>query len=61
MEIVRPMLAQIHPAQRYLFPHASDPWKRMSENTLNFALKRLGYKDHLTRKRHPYDDLDGAQ
>ena len=42
------MLAQIHPAQRYLFPHASDPWKRMSENTLNFALKRLGYKDHLT-------------
>ena len=48
MEIVRHMLAQVHPVQRYLFPHASDPWKRMSENTLNFALKRLGYKDHLT-------------
>lgn len=48
MEIVRHMLARATPAQRYLFPHISKPKMRMSENTLNQALQRLGYKDELT-------------
>jgi len=48
MEIVRYMLAQCAPAQRYLFANQSDLCKRMSENTLNGALKRMGYKNHLT-------------
>ncbi|MCW5706973.1 integrase arm-type DNA-binding domain-containing protein [Shinella sp.] len=48
IEIVRHMLAQAVPAQRYLFAHTSKPKKQMSENTLNAALKRLGYRDQLT-------------
>lgn len=47
-EIVRYMLDHFKPAQRYLFRHDSDPKKRMSENTLNTALKRMGYRDLLT-------------
>ncbi|WP_315384694.1 integrase arm-type DNA-binding domain-containing protein [Microvirgula aerodenitrificans] len=48
MEIVRHMLEQLKPAQRYLFRHDIEMKKRMSENTLNSALKRMGYRDMLT-------------
>jgi len=48
IEIARHMLEQIKPAQHYLFRHDSEMKKRMSENTLNGALKRLGYRDLLT-------------
>jgi integrase len=48
IEIVRHLLEQLKPAQHYLFRHDSELKKRMSENTLNSALKRLGYRDLLT-------------
>ena len=48
IEIARHMLEQIKPAQHYLFRHDSELKKRMSENTLNGALKRMGYRDLLT-------------
>jgi integrase len=48
LEIVRQMLSQVVPAQRYLFAHRSDLSKRISENTLNGALRRMGYADQLT-------------
>ncbi|HDT1677159.1 TPA: tyrosine-type recombinase/integrase [Enterobacter hormaechei subsp. steigerwaltii] len=48
MEIVQHMLEQFKPAQRYLFSHGWDLKKRISENTLNQALKRMGYTDQLT-------------
>jgi len=48
MEIVRHMLEEFKPAQRYLFRHDSDLKKRISENTLNGALKRMGYQERLT-------------
>ncbi|MCL4185052.1 MAG: tyrosine-type recombinase/integrase [Burkholderiaceae bacterium] len=48
VEIVRHLLEQVKPAQHYLFRHDSELKKRMSENTLNGALKRMGYRDLLT-------------
>ncbi|MBY4674797.1 tyrosine-type recombinase/integrase [Burkholderia multivorans] len=48
MEIARYMLDEFKPAQRYLFRHDSDIKKQLSENTLNQALKRMGYRDLLT-------------
>ena len=48
MEIVKYLLNDFKPAQRYLFRHDSDLKKLMSENTLNSALKRMGYRDLLT-------------
>lgn len=48
MEIVRYLLDQVKPAQRHLLSHRSDLKKRISENTLNYALTRMGYKDLLT-------------
>lgn len=48
LEIVRHLLDQVVPAQRYLFAHRSDLSKRISENTLNGALRRMGYADQLT-------------
>ncbi len=48
LEVARHLLAQVLPAQRYLFAHRSDLKKRISENTLNGALRRLGYADQLT-------------
>jgi integrase len=48
IEIIRHLLGNIKPAQQFLLPHSSDLKKRMSENTLNQALKRMGYKDRLT-------------
>jgi len=47
-EIVRYLLEQVKPVQRYLLPHRSDLKVRISENTLNGALKRMGYADQLT-------------
>ncbi|MFT4100468.1 MAG: integrase arm-type DNA-binding domain-containing protein [Burkholderiaceae bacterium] len=48
IEIVRYLLEQVKPAQRYLLSHRGDLNKRISENTINFALTRMGYKDLLT-------------
>ncbi|MGY2143738.1 tyrosine-type recombinase/integrase [Pseudomonas azotoformans] len=48
LEIVRHLLDQVLPVQRYLFAHRSDLSKRISENTLNGALRRMGYADQLT-------------
>lgn len=36
------------PEQRYLFCHRLDPQQTISENTLNMALKRLGFNGRLT-------------
>ena len=48
IEIVRYLLGVMRPAQKYLLSHRSDLKKRISENTLNAALKRMGCKDRLT-------------
>ncbi len=48
IEIVRYLLEQLKPAQRYLFAHRSELRMRISENTLNGAITRMGYKDLLT-------------
>ena len=48
IEIVRFLLARRKPAQHYLFHHACELKKRMSENAINGALKRLGYTGQLT-------------
>lgn len=48
MEIVRYLLEQFKPAQRYLLRGDVDIKARVSENTLNGALKRMGYQDLLT-------------
>lgn len=47
-ELVAYLLEQMKPAQRYLLSHRSELKKRISENTLNYALTRMGYKDLLT-------------
>ena len=48
LEIVRYLLDQFLPAQKYLFSHRSNLKLRISENTLNNALHRMGYTDQLT-------------
>lgn len=48
IEIVRHMLDQFKPAQTYLFPGDKSLKNRLSENTLNKALHRLGYEGKLT-------------
>jgi len=48
IEIVRYLIGVMRPAQKYLLAHRSDLKKRISENTLNSALHRMGYKDQLT-------------
>ncbi|EOX6785670.1 tyrosine-type recombinase/integrase [Pseudomonas aeruginosa] len=48
IEIVRYLLEAMRPAQKYLLTHRSDLKKRISENTLNAALKRMGYEEQLT-------------
>lgn len=48
IEIVRHMLNQFKPAQKYLFPGVRSLKQRMSENTLNKAVQRLGYEGRLT-------------
>lgn len=48
VEIVRHLLDQVKPAQRHLLAHRTDLKKRISENTLNSALHRMGYEGRLT-------------
>ena len=48
IDILRHLLAHNPPSQRYLLAHRSDPRQTISENTLNAALKRMGYTDKLT-------------
>lgn len=48
IEIIRYLLDRVKPAQRHLLTNMSDLKKRISENTLNTALQRMGYKDLLT-------------
>lgn len=48
IEIVRYLLEEVKPAQRHLLSRRSDLKKRISENTLNGAPKRMGYQDLLT-------------
>ncbi|WP_052210231.1 tyrosine-type recombinase/integrase [Dickeya fangzhongdai] len=48
IEIIKYLIDKIKPAQRYLLPHYYNLQERISENTLNDALKRMGYKDKLT-------------
>ncbi|QNM96693.1 tyrosine-type recombinase/integrase [Chitinimonas koreensis] len=48
IEIVRHLLEQFKPAQRHLLRGDVDLKKRVSENTFNTALKRMGYQDVLT-------------
>ncbi|CAM5258055.1 Integrase OS=Rhodanobacter lindaniclasticus OX=75310 GN=B1991_11190 PE=4 SV=1 [Rhodanobacter lindaniclasticus] len=48
VELVRHMLDRMKPAQTYLFPGVKSLKKRISENTLNAALKRMGYEGRLT-------------
>ena len=48
IEIVRYLLGVMRPAQVHLITHRSELKKRVSENTLNAALKRMGYEDQLT-------------
>lgn len=48
VEIVRHMLDDFKPAQKYLFSGVKRVTDRMSENTVNFAIKGLGYDGRLT-------------
>lgn len=48
IEIVRYLLVAASPAQQYLIAHRSHLRERVSENTFNAALTRMGYKDQLT-------------
>jgi len=47
-EIVRHLLDNFKPAQVYLLPGERNIKQRISENTLNKALHRMGYADQLT-------------
>ncbi len=46
--VVRSMLKEFKPVQKYVFASAKRLTDRMSENTVNFALKRMGYNGLLT-------------
>jgi integrase len=48
MEIVQFMLDDFKPAQKYLFSGVKKITARMSENTVNMGIKRLGYDGRLT-------------
>jgi len=48
LEIVKFMLDQVKPSQRFLLRHRSNPQHKISENTLNGALKIMGFSDLLT-------------
>lgn len=47
-EIVRYLLELRRPAQKYMLAHRSELTERISENTLNTALQRMGYVRKLT-------------
>lgn len=48
IEIIKELLATKFPAQHFLLRHRYQPRERMSENTLNGALRYMGYKGRLT-------------
>ena len=48
IEVVRYLLSEMRPAQKYLLSHRSELKKRISENTLNKALQIMGYEGRLT-------------
>jgi integrase len=48
MEIVRELLAEVKPSQRYLLRHRNRPEESISAPVLNEALKRMGYARRLT-------------
>lgn len=48
IDIVKQLLALRHPAQPYLLCHRSDITHIISENTLNTAIKRIGFDGRLT-------------
>ncbi len=48
VEIVRHMLERFKQGQKHVFPGAKSLKQRISENTLNTAVKRLGYDGRLT-------------
>ncbi len=48
VKIIRSLLDEVRPGQQFLLPGNADLNKRISENTLNAALKRIGYKNRLT-------------
>lgn len=48
IEIVQQLLKRVRPAQKYLLAGRNNLRLRISENTLNLALHRLGYADRLT-------------
>jgi integrase len=48
MAIVQQLLDAKRPAQRHLLSHRCDLTERISENTLNGALKKMGYSGQLT-------------
>ncbi|MGH8347189.1 MAG: tyrosine-type recombinase/integrase [Pseudomonas sp.] len=48
IEIIRYLLDERRPAQRYLLPHAYNLKECISENTINAGLKRMGYEGLLT-------------
>lgn len=46
--IVRQLLEARRPRQHYLLPYRDDIKQRTSEDTLNSALRRMGYESQLT-------------
>ncbi|CAK7068034.1 tyrosine-type recombinase/integrase [Saezia sanguinis] len=48
IEVIEELLQYKFAGQRYLLCHRSQPKEAISENTLNGALKRLGFKGRLT-------------
>jgi integrase len=47
MEVVRELLGRMRPSQRYVL-RSQKSAQCVNENTLNMALKRMGYRDRLT-------------
>ena len=48
VDTVKELLRYRFPRQTYLLCHRTDPRLMTSENTLNYGLRRMGYKDRLT-------------
>ena len=48
VEIIKELLSYMTLAQRYLLSHISQPKQAISENTVNTALKRMGFQGRLT-------------
>ena len=48
VEIIKELQSCMFPAQRYVLCHLSNSKEAISENTLNGALRRMGFKNRLT-------------